>query len=317
LDSSQEVPTSALNVNDMTATSPANDVAAVVVSYHPDPQSLAHLLQAITPQVDRVFVVDNCSPTTPVVIAPTRLIRLPSNQGIARAQNLGVQTARENGARHVLLLDQDSQPEPDMVRQLLAALRAASVGGQRVAAVGPRTTDPDGRSEGFVRFGNGRYESVLAEGQPWVACDMLIASGMLIPREAWETVGEMDARLVSDKVDTEWCLRASAARYALIGAPQARMQHRLGLHRLRIWFLGWRTPAMHVPLRYYYIIRNGLLLRRLPHATRAWKRADARQMMSLLLYFGLLMKGRLKVLKMMWHGLVDGLRGISGPARIR
>lgn len=291
----------------------ADGVAAVVVSYHPDPLALDALLAALAPQVQSVIVVDNASPAPPAVPAPVRLIRLACNEGIARAQNLGAQAALEAGADFVLLLDQDSLPAPDLVAQLRAALDAAAAQGWRVAAAGPLVVDRDGRSEGFVRFDRGRYEAMPPTDAPWQRCDLLIASGTLIPAAAWHSVGGMEERLFIDKVDTEWCLRAAAAGFCLLGVPRARLHHRLGLRLQRLWFLGWRELAVHKPFRYYYMLRNGLLLRRLPHATPAWRRADARQLLSLLLYFGLLAPGRRAVLPMMWRGVVDGWRGVDGP----
>ncbi len=291
-------------------------VTAVVVSYHPDADTLTTLLAALQAQVHRVIVVDNASPVLPPLPAGVQRIQLEQNVGVGAAQNIGAQAAWDAGAQFVLLLDQDSVPQPGMVAALQAGLQAAAAAGLRPAAAGPLIVDVDGRSEGFVRFDRSRYETTPTGDAPWQRCDLLIASGTLIQAAAWHAVGGMAERLFIDKVDTEWCLRAAAAGYALVGAPQARLQHRLGITRQRVWFFGWRELAVHKPFRYYYMLRNGLLLRRLPHATQAWRRADARQLLSLLLFFGLLAPGRLMALRMMLRGLRDGLRGIDGPLRL-
>ncbi len=289
-------------------------VAAVVVSYHPESEALAQLLAALAPQVQAIVVVDNASPAPPRVPAPARLIRLGRNEGVARAQNLGAQAAFEGGARFVLLLDQDSLPAPDMVAQMRRVVDDAAAQGLRVAAAGPLIVDPAGGSEGFVRFRDGRYVAIApAAAERWIDCDLLIASGTLIPRAAWEDIGPMAEELFIDKVDTEWCLRAAWRGWRLIGVPGARLRHRLGQRQIRVWFGRWRHLALHQPFRYYYIWRNGLLLRRCPHATAAWKRADARQLLSLLLYFGMLASGRWARLRMMGRGLVDGWQGVDGP----
>lgn len=293
-----------------------NGVLAVVVTYHPDPDALTRLLGALALQVDGTVVVDNGSPVLPDIGEPARLIRLGRNHGLAAAQNVGLRTAAEAGARHALLLDQDSLPDADMTAELLAACQAASAAGVRVAAVGPLVVDPRGRSEGFVIFRHGRYEAIRPQADPgWVDCDLLIASGTLIPMTALHDIGGMAEGFFIDKVDTEWSLRAAARGYGLVGAPRARLHHRLGERALRLWFFGWRQLVAHKPFRYYYMVRNGLLLRRLPHAHAAWRRADRRQLLSLLLYFGLLAPDRLAALRMMARGLVDGLRGVPGPLR--
>lgn len=292
------------------------DVVAVIVSYHPDVQALSRLVEALAAQTAAVVVVDNASPSLPALPPAVQLIRLPQNQGVAAAQNVGLQAAQRAGARFALLLDQDSMPAPDMTAQLLAAWHSATTQGQRVGAVGPRIVDPLGRSEGFVNFGRGRYEALPAdERRAWMRCDMLIASGTLLPLDVLQQVGPMAEPLFIDKVDTEWSLRAASQGYALLGAPRALLHHRLGLRERRLWFFGWRLLAQHAPFRYYYMVRNGLLLRRLPHAPAAWRRADRRQLLSLLLYFGVLAPGRLANLRMMVRGLIDGWRGVSGRLR--
>ncbi len=292
-------------------TTPA--VTAVVVSYHPDAGTLAALLAALAAQVHAVIVVDNASPEAPPVPPDVQRIRLPRNLGVGAAQNVGIRAALRAGAAQVLLMDQDSLPQPGMVAALQAALQAAAAAGAPPAAAGPLVVDENGHSDGFVRFRRGRYEAIAPAGEAWIDCDLLIASGTLIPAAALRAVGEMDEGLFIDKVDTDWCLRAASAGWPLVGVPAARLQHRLGVRQLRLWFFGWRRLALHAPFRYYYMWRNGLLLRRRTYATAAWKRADARQLRSLLLYFGLLAPQRWARLRMMARGLADGWRGRAGP----
>ncbi len=295
-----------------TAVSPV--VVAVVVSFHPDAAALTALLAALTAQVQAVVLVDNASPQLPDLPAGVTLIRLDHNQGIGAAQNIGLHAGLRAGAGQLLLLDQDSLPQPGMVAALQAALHDSAAAGLRPAAAGPLVVDELGHSDGFVRFRDGRYRALMpAPGAGWIDCDLLIASGTLIPAAALQAVGDMDEALFIDKVDTDWCLRAVAAGWQLIGVPAARLQHKLGQRQIRLWFFGWRRLALHAPFRYGYMWRNGLLLRRRPHATAAWKRADGRQLLSLLLYFGLLAPGRWRRLRTMARGLAEGWRGRAGP----
>lgn len=294
-------------------------VAAVVVTYQVDTAALGELLKDLLGQVGAVVLVDNGSPAwrdPPALPLPVQTLRLPDNRGLAAAQNLGLATALASGAREVLLLDQDSRPAPGMVASLRAAAAAAAATGLRVAAAGPLVVDEAGASEGFVRFGRGRYEAVLPQpGERWLPCDMLIASGTLLQAGALAAIGGMDEALFIDKVDTDWSLRAAAHGYALIGAPEARLHHRLGEQWVSLWPGGWRRLRQHRAFRYYYMVRNGIRLRRQPHAHAAWRRADGRQLLSLVLYFGLLAPGRVRALAMMARGWWHGLRGVGGPMR--
>lgn len=291
-------------------------VVAVIVTYDVDITALQRLLDRLQGEVTAAVVVDNASAHwhEPASALPLRVLRLDRNLGLAAAQNLGLDEARRWGAPQVLLLDQDSLPEPGLAATLGEALQRAQAQGLRVAAVGPEVLHEDGRSDGFVRFREGRYRPLrLRPGDDWVDCDMLIASGSLLPMSALDDIGPMAAELFIDKVDTEWSLRATARGWCLLGVPAARLHHRLGERRVRLWLLGWRELPLHRPFRYYYMVRNSLLVQRLPHAKSAWRRAERRQLLSLLVYFGLLAPGRLANLRMMFRGLLDGLRGRGGP----
>ena len=92
------------------------DVIAIVVSYHPDLSSLEDLLDALLPQVATIMVVDNGSSVEIAAWSKHRygnrvvVIPLGNNRGIAAAQNVGINWARNQGARYVVLFDQDSIP---------------------------------------------------------------------------------------------------------------------------------------------------------------------------------------------------------------
>lgn len=296
-----------------------NEVAAVIVTYQPDALAVRALTATLRGHVGLTLIVDNSHDDWTAQLPPDaadRVIRLERNAGLGAAQNIGIAAARGHGTRFVLLLDQDSVPGERMVERLLEAWAAATAAGCRIAAVGPRVIDPDGQEDGFVRFRNGRYEALPVTGdEGWIDCDMLIASGSLIPLAALDDIGGMAEDLFIDKVDTEWCLRAAAKGYRPIGAPRALLHHSLGEAAVRLWFGRWRELRLHQPFRYYYMVRNGLLLRHSPHRTPAWCRADRRQLLSLFVYFGLLLPRGGVPLWMMLRGLFDGLRRVSGPLR--
>ena len=100
-------------------------IHAVVVTFNPDLVILNFTLTSLAPQVDGIVVVDNGGSEAVLchlqALSKRREIVLLSQQGnigLAAAQNLGVEAARQRGAAAVLLLDQDSEPEPMMVPRL-------------------------------------------------------------------------------------------------------------------------------------------------------------------------------------------------------
>jgi rhamnosyltransferase len=292
-------------------------VFAIVVSFHPDTSRLRQLLRATLPQVEHVCVVDNSLGVDlqgAIGDLPrVSVLPLGTNRGVGAAQNIGVQAAIAAGADHVLLLDQDSLPAQDMVERQLDAASMLKRLGHQLAAVGP-STPSRGAPGTFARIAWFRYRQVaFRAGDPYVWTDLLIASGMLISTAAWSSVGPMDDTLFVDKVDTEWCIRAAHRGFRLAGVPSAVLDHSLGESAIAFWLGRWRHVPVHRPFRYYYMIRNGVLIARRPYASWRWRTADTRLSISMLIFFALFSSQRRATLRMMFRGLIDGIKGTVGP----
>jgi rhamnosyltransferase len=118
----------------------------------------------------------------------------------------------------------------------------------------------------------------------------------------------MDERLFIDNIDMEWCFRAKAKGYRLLGVSDALLYHRLGDSVRRLPFPGIdKAVLIHSPRRQYYIMRNRLLLYRRAYVPLAWKCADFPRLLFKLVYFSLFVAPRRENLRMMWRGLRDGL----------
>lgn len=299
-------------------------VHAIVVTFNPELDVLVREFALLAPQVDQIWLVDNASNQSLAAwvsglgwAGKLELVQMSANFGLGAAQNAGIKLARAAGASHVLILDQDSEPMPDMVDRLLAAsnrLQSASV---RVAAVAPVYADSaTGPASGFVRLGWLDFKKQTAlPGEDVVEADFVISSGSLVPVSVLDDIGPMDESLFIDHVDTEWCLRAQSKGYRLFGVPAARMVHTLGDRRTRIWFLRWRNVPYHSPFRYYYILRNSLLMQRRPYMPLKWRAAELIRCCRVVCFYGLFAPQRAACLRMMWHGIVDGLCGVSGPMK--
>lgn len=291
-----------------------NGVHAVVVAFHPAPGMLDALLASVAPQVDAVWVMDNAGDARlgeATCATPVHLVRNGANVGLARSYNLAVAQARLDGAHHVLLLDQDSLPAPDMVPVLLAALRRLRHAGSRVAVVGPGYTDGKWAAPvGFVRRQGLALVAVDAAGRDDVAVDHLISSGSLIPLDAYDRVGGFEESLFIDYVDIEWCLRAASLGFECVGIPAARMRHALG-DRL----VAGDAPALaaHAPSRMYYQYRNALWLMARPWVGWHWRLLDARRLAVRLVRVAQHAPDRWASVRMSLLGAWHALRGRMGP----
>lgn len=294
-------------------------IAAIIITFQPKLDVLETLIEAIKSQVHSLIIVDNAS-TTNIQnilskISDINIIRLEENYGIGKAQNIGIEAARKKHATHVMLCDQDSIPKPDMVNQLSNAEQDALASGMNVAAVGPRYHNPiDNTLSAFVTFKFLRFSRTdCLPKQSFVPCTFVIASGCLIRMECLQTVGNMDESFFIDHVDTDWCLRAQAHGYHIIGACNAIMQHDLGETRVNFNLLGRRRQvSVHHPYRQYYVVRNSILLYQKNYTSWQWLGGDLTRLIQRFIFFSVFTRPRWQNLKMMVRGIIDGLRKRTG-----
>jgi rhamnosyltransferase len=307
---------------------PTHRIAALILTYHPEQSILRQAVASLCSQVDQILIVDNGSRWDAGALLEVltegdkkkiEFIWLQNNIGVGAGHNRGIQWARARGFTHVLILDHDSVPRPDMVRHLVAALDQLTDRGIRVAAVGPRYVDRyTGRMAGFVRLGRWRPKRVYCpSGQTgtMLETDFIISSGALIPMTVLDRVGDMNEGFFIDHVDTEWMFRATASGCRPFGVCDAIMEHSLGTETLEFWLGRWRTVPLHSPERHYYVFRNSVMLRRMRHVPRRWIVNDMVRLVSMSIVFPLFAPDRLRRIALMARGIWHGLRGVTGPLR--
>jgi len=292
-------------------------VAAVVSLFNPDDGVLANA-KALLSQVDRVVVVDDGSPEDPSeVLARLAAMgcvveRLGTNSGIAAALNAGITAALRTAGNldFILTMDQDSLLDDGYVDSLVTAAAAAEAAGVPVGMVGP------GSVLGLPVRRNGTMKGIQLGGEP-------IQSGLLVPVSVLQRHGLFQDNLFIDGVDSEFYLRCSALGLRTIIAPDAALRHSLGSTSVANVFgkevsIGGRDVRVRTAAvwRYYYLFRNRILLARqygtkFPIWTLKGFLADFRH----LAIVTLLAPGRGARLANVLSGIVDGVRGVSGPRR--
>ena len=288
-------------------------VTAVVVSYQPVLEVLTQLVDALIPQVAAIVLMDNGSQADLAAWNRERgslaieLLQLGENKGIATAQNMGIQWARDRGAELLLFMDQDSIPAPDMVAKLVSAISKQP----SPAAAGPRYLDErQDNPPPFIRIPMLTLERcACVTDDAIVPVDYLISSGCLIPMSVLDKVGGMRDDLFIDYVDIEWGMRARRQGLQSYGVCAAHMQHSLGDQPIK--FLGKYIP-LHSPRRHYYHFRNAVLLYREPWLPLNWKLVDGWRLILKYVFYSLFAKPRMTHWRMMTLGIWHGLLGKSG-----
>ena len=297
-------------------------IAAVVATFNPDLSVLRDQISRTACQVAWLIVVDDGSSNVKQVAGlvnefdGAECIALGDNAGVGHAHNVGIRRGLQNGARAVLILDQDTLPGTDMVSVLAQKLEELQRDDQRIAAVGARYLgEQPGHQSFFVRFRRLRFEKCFCSNHrsgQMIRADMLISSGTLFSATALNEIGDMEEGLFIDHVDTEWFLRAEHRNWRSYGVCDALMEHSLGERTFRVWLGRWRHLPVHKPFRYYYIYRNSVLLYRRVYPAARWKCADLVRLVLMAVVFLVFADHRITNLFMMCRGIVDGLRGQTG-----
>lgn len=156
-----------------------------------------------------MVIVDNEASPAAAEIAGAfgaRYVPTPTNVGFAAGVNMGLREAWD-GTRDVLLLNPDARITARDLLALQRALRAQP----RLAAVGPRLVDDQGRcqradwplpSPGQV------WIDALALGRFWRGRRFVVGAVLLLRAEALAQVGEFDERYFLYAEEADWQLRA-------------------------------------------------------------------------------------------------------------
>jgi rhamnosyltransferase len=235
-------------------TMPTRSLCAVMVSYHPLPETIENI-KGVLAQVKDLVVVDNGSNANELALLRAsrrvlgfHIIENSENLGIAEALNQGIAWARSQGYSWVILFDQDSAITDGFVDRMFATWESHPER-ERVGSVHPRYKD--GRTGLESRPRGDRYE-----GGPLTS----MTSGSLIPMWIFDRVGYFASEFFIDCVDHEYCFRLFKAGYFVVDSKEAVLLHSLG-HVGLVKMLGFRfSPTNHSALRRYYMSRNRVVV---------------------------------------------------------
>jgi rhamnosyltransferase len=296
------------------------NTAALIVSFHPS-RDLVSRIAKISPQVDRVLVVDNTPndsdlPVPLESINPTNftLIANRSNLGQATALNIGVKQIIEWGYDWILLLDQDSLVSADFMESMSVTYQNYH-SSDDVVSLCPLLVNYDGISE-----------PNQASQKPWsfsgkpITGDaelvkIAITSGNLIRSNIFKQVGFFEDRFFINYVDIEFCLRLSKFNYRVLQSNSTILYHNIGnakQHKIP----GLKTISSNndSSIRNYYFYRNGVITyKRYLFTDSAWIAKDLiRGFLFRLAKIILFEEGKVAKVFEMFKGLLHGFLNIQG-----
>jgi GT2 family glycosyltransferase len=219
-----------------------------------------------------LYIVDNASSDATLSQAAEHtdpritMIRNPVNVGAAEGNNIGIMAALRDGCSHIMLVNNDTVFESDLLSQLLTGLKRHDVD-----MVVPKILyfdEPDkiwsaggyfSRVRGSARhFGSDRKDDGQFDDSRTV--EYAPTTCMLFRKEVFERVGLLDPNYFAYFEDTDFCYRARAKGMTLFYFAPARLLHKVSsLTGRDSDFTIGHSIRNHV----YYIMKNFPMWQRL------------------------------------------------------
>lgn len=278
-------------------------IGCIVVLYNPDVPFLLHSINSVIDQVDCVFASDNSTEQFDSTFLSNMNVvyeKMPGNVGIAAAQNVGIRYFMEHHFTHIIFLDQDSNMENGLVKQLLTEMIYLESKSILVGGVGARPIHRESNKEYRGSAKPGRLiEPDITE------VSELISSSSLFELKHYPEIGLLDEGLFIDGVDHEWCWRAKMLKgLRFFISEKAHLSHQVG-EGDRFFLI--RDVAIPTPFRSYYQFRNYFILLRRNYVPLYWKLSNGFKYFIKLFYYPLFVKPRMSYLKKMLLGILDGI----------
>ena len=292
-------------------------ITAIIVTYNRK-KLLERCLSAITTQTrrpDAVLVIDNASTDgtpawlhkwMPLHLPQATLIALDQNTGGAGGFAAGMKLAFENGAEWVWMMDDDAEPHPEALEQLMRVATDPSHVYGSLAVCGDETswlTTVLNPPLGEVERPEDVPEHAEVQSLPFL--------GFLIHRDLVARIGLPDTGYFIAADDVEYCIRAQRAGAKIIMAGRSRIEHPKS-RPYKVKVLGRTLTCLALPpWKRYYDTRNRLLIARRHYGIKLFTQTIPGSLVRL---FAALWQepDRPAQLRAFCAGFWDGLWGIKG-----
>jgi rhamnosyltransferase len=224
-----------------------NKIAGVVVLYNPDKECIKNI-NSYLDQVNFLYLVDNskiqntelCNKL--ILSSKVKYIANEMNLGIAHALNQAVVLAKQDNFSFLLMMDQDSSADSELIRYYADYLSSNDI--SKLGILSP-----------VVVY---LPEIINTDSTSIKEIEVAITSGCLLNLNASQKSGPFDEKLFIDYVDFEYCLRLRKMGFSIIQIGKAKIYHQLGNLEKRDFLFKTIYVTHHLPTRYYYRTRNRL-----------------------------------------------------------
>ena len=209
-----------------------------------------------------VIVVDNGSTdgsaTTISRLHPgVVIIETGKNLGFAEGNNVGIRYALNNGSEYMLLLNNDTIVDPQLLQAFIDAAhlnQEAGIFGAKIYYYSEpnkiQFAEVKWNKEkcAFTHIGDGEVDDGN-KFESYRETDFACGCALFFRKELVEKVGYLEPRFFLNFEETDWCFRARHSGYKCLFVPKAKVWHKTSVS-----FGGQSSP-----LYIYFMARNKLL----------------------------------------------------------
>jgi len=190
-----------------------------------------------------------------------KLIKLNKNLGFAGGNNVAIQYALDNGAKYVVLLNQDTFVESDFLNQLIGVADEDNEFGIVQPLIldyqKPNEVSSWGNELHFLAYGwcGGNHTDLTNSKRKLTIWEINYASAaaVLYQADVLRKIGLFDENYFSYHEDSDICLRARLIGYKIVLAPKAIVYHDLThpLNKNRSRYFWLEKNRLYLILKFY------------------------------------------------------------------
>jgi GT2 family glycosyltransferase len=159
------------------------------------------------------------------------ILEMKCNLGVAEGNNIGIRHALKNNCEYILLLNNDTEIEKNMLKILVEKANPGTLAVPKIYYHGHKNLiwcagGEINWSKGItVHYGMNKRDSDIYKKEKYIQYAPTCC--MLIHRDVFNSIGIMDEKYFMYYDDTDFCVRATNHEFKILYVPEALLWHKV------------------------------------------------------------------------------------------